>query len=68
MSGDATEAVAAVGSSARRLKSGNKRRKLFGGGGKHAKNMRDPLRSFRGSGKKPAKGAVKGMAGKRKAK
>jgi ATP-dependent RNA helicase DDX56/DBP9 len=51
----ATEAVAAVGSSARRLAGGGKRRKLFGGGGKHAKNKRDPLRSFRGgASKKPS--------------
>ena len=29
-----------------------KRGRLFGGGGKHAKNKRDPLRSFKGGGKK----------------
>ena len=48
----ATESVAAVGSSARRMANSGKRRKLFGGGGgKHAKNKRDPLRSFKGGNK-----------------
>ena len=51
----ATEAVAAVGSSARRLAHTGKRRKLFGGGGKHAKQKRDPLRAFRAAGKKKSK-------------
>ena len=50
----ATETVAAVGSSVHRLKAAGKRRKLYGGGGKHAKNKRDPLRSFQG-GKKGRK-------------
>ena len=49
----ATEAVSAVGSSARRLKAGGKRRKLYGNG-KHAKR-KDPLRSFRGGKQRGAK-------------
>lgn len=41
----ATESVAAVGSSARRMAS-IKKRKLYGSKGKSAKNKRDPLRNF----------------------
>ena len=63
----ATAAVVAV--KARFRPQGGKRRKLYGSQGKHAKNQRDPLRSFRGAGKKsgkktgPAGGGKKKMSG-----
>ena len=63
----ATANVAAVGSSARRLHAGGKRRKLYGGKGKHDKLKRDPLRSFRGGGvKKGCKKTGPQGSGKRK--
>ena len=47
----ATESIAAVGSSARRL-AGGKRRKLYGKSKKAKDKQRDPLRSFQAKGKK----------------
>lgn len=60
----ATAEVAAIGSSSRRLP--EKRRKLYGGKGKHAKSKRDPLKSFKSAGgPKQRKGrkAAKARAG-----